>query len=416
MRIAVIGAGVSGMTVAHCLKERHDVTVFERDSKPGGLIKCRRTSRGLFHTCGGHVFNTKRKDVLDWFWRFFDCENEFIKTDRNSTIYLEDGLEIPYPIENYIYLLPSDTQKRIIKELLDISHQDIWAHANSKSFESYLINRFGKTLFELYFRPYNAKVWRRDLKDVPIDWLEGKLPMPTVDEMIYNNFNHVREKGFVHSTFWYPKEGGSQFLADRMSKDLCINYNTIIDNIHYQDGSWWIKGEAFDRVVFCGNIKDLILAVTGVELSRFRTGVNELEYHGTTSVFCEIDNNPYTWIYQPSANHDSHRIICTGNFSVFNNGTQDGRITATVEFTDEIEIDRILQNLGRMPFHPTYIDHVYNQYTYPIQSAKTRDLILTIKQFLAPFGLFFTGRFADWEYYNMDAAMGAAMDLSSTIS
>jgi UDP-galactopyranose mutase len=34
-----------------------------------------------------------------------------------------------------------------------------------------------------------------------------------------------------------------------------------------------------------------------------------------------------------------------------------------------------------------------------------------LKAILATYGLYFTGRFADWEYYNMDVAIGAAMDL-----
>ena len=75
-KIAVIGAGVSGMCSAHFLKERYSVTVFEKESVPGGLIKCRRVNGSLFHTCGGHVFNSKRQDVLDWFWSKFVKEEE----------------------------------------------------------------------------------------------------------------------------------------------------------------------------------------------------------------------------------------------------------------------------------------------------------------------------------------------------
>ena len=87
------------------------------------------------------------------------------------------------------------------------------------------------------------------------------------------------------------------------------------------------------------------------------------------------------------------------------------RITATVEFTDEISKDSILENLTRIPLNPKYLDHHYNQYTYPIQNAYTRDVIKSLKETLAPKSFFFTGRFADWEYYNMDAAIGAAMDM-----
>lgn len=66
--------------------------LFLRKKKtPGGLIKCCRINGSLFHTCGGHVFNSKHSDVLDWFWTKFDRNKEFSKTDRNSAIFMEEG-------------------------------------------------------------------------------------------------------------------------------------------------------------------------------------------------------------------------------------------------------------------------------------------------------------------------------------
>lgn len=53
---------------------------------------------------------------------------------------------------------------------------------------------------------------------MPLSWLEGKLPMPTLKEMIYNNMKHIEERDFVHSSFYYPQTGGSQFLADTLAK------------------------------------------------------------------------------------------------------------------------------------------------------------------------------------------------------
>ena len=42
-------------------------------------------------------------------------------------------------------------------------------------------------------------------------------------------------------------------------------------------------------------------------------------------------------------------------------------------------------------------------------------MIKQLKSHLVPMGLYMTGRFADWEYYNMDVAMGAAMDLCKNL-
>lgn len=47
-KIAIIGAGVSGMSAAHFLKDRYNVTVFEKEKTPGGLIKCCRINEAFF--------------------------------------------------------------------------------------------------------------------------------------------------------------------------------------------------------------------------------------------------------------------------------------------------------------------------------------------------------------------------------
>lgn len=65
MEIAIIGAGISGLSCAHFFKENNEVILFEKEDRPGGLIKCKRVQENLFHICGGHVFNSKRQDVLD---------------------------------------------------------------------------------------------------------------------------------------------------------------------------------------------------------------------------------------------------------------------------------------------------------------------------------------------------------------
>lgn len=409
MRVAIIGAGVSGLSTAHFLKNRYEIKVFEKDSSPGGLIKCCRVEENLFHICGGHVFNSKRQDVLDWFWKFFDQEEEFSKADRNSAVYMNDDLLVPYPIENHMYMFDKDTQSKFIDDILRLS-------ANSVvpiNFEDFLRKQFGDTLYKLYFKPYNEKVWRRDLNKVPLSWLEGKLPIPTVQEMIYNNMNHVKDKAFVHATFWYEKNNGSQYLADKLAEGLDIQYNSEIKDISLRNGKWTVCGEEFDKTVFCGNIKDLPTMLRGVDISGYLDKIDNLEYHGTTAVFCEIKRNPYTWIYLPSPDYECHRIICTGNFSLSNNA--EGKMTATIEFTDYISEEDIKENLKKVPYVKKYLTHKYNQYTYPIQDIETRPFIKSLKSELSQSGFYLSGRFADWEYYNMDAAMGAAMDLCKII-
>lgn len=410
-RIAIIGAGVSGLTMGRLLAPESTVTIYESASRPGGLIKCDRVDGNLFHTCGGHVFNTRRQEVLDMFWSLFDRENEFVKADRNSSVKMPDGKEIPYPIENHAYMLDDDTLQAVIADVARMRADGV----APENFEQFLRKQFGPTLYDLYFGPYNRKVWRRDLSTVPLSWLEGKLPMPTPEEIIYNNIRRVKEKAFVHSTFYYERCNGSQFLADRLAEGLDIRYNTPVETAtRTAEGKWNIDGEMYDTVIFCGNIKQLPAMLRGVDIAGFTPAIDALESHGTTAVFCEIAPNPYSWIYLPDADYDAHRIICTGNFSPTNNAPS--HMTATVEFTDSISHDEILRQLPRIPFSPRYITHHYNPCTYPIQHADTRSMITSLCERLAADNLYLTGRFALWEYFNMDVAMDSAIKLAKKMA
>ena len=406
-RVAVIGAGISGLAVAQLLSGRaYDVALFEKEDRPGGLIRCRREKGGgLFHLCGGHVFNTRRQDVADWFWAHFNRVDEFVKADRNSAILMADGTKVPYPIENHVYKLGREIQMAFIQDLLRKS-----SRSDAMNFEEFLVERFGSTLYGLYFGPYNMKVWGRPLRDVPLSWLEGKLPMPSAAEMIYNNINRVEEREFVHSSFYYEKDNGSQFIADRLAEGLHIRYGFEVKNMDYRDGQWFFGNEAFDKVVFCGNIKQLPGILERTDFLRpYASRIAALRYHGTTSVFCRLDENPYSWIYLPDMRYKAHRIICTGNFSRTNN--PDGGLTGTVEFTGAVPPEEILRQLALMPYHPQYIAHHYSEYSYPVQDMNTRKLVGEVKSVLSGVEFYLSGRFADWEYYNMDAAIGVAMDL-----
>lgn len=142
-RVAVIGAGISGLTVAQLLKDNYDVTVYEKGDKPGGLIKCDRVQGSLFHTCGGHVLNSKYPEVLDWLRGFVNLETEYVKANRNSCVVFDEKSHIPYPIENHVYLLPKDVQLRCVADFLSIAGSQ---NVEYKNFEDFLINLNSATL------------------------------------------------------------------------------------------------------------------------------------------------------------------------------------------------------------------------------------------------------------------------------
>lgn len=416
MNVGVIGSGISGLSIANMLREKHDVVVMEQQHKPGGLIKCERVNDCLFHKVGGHVFNSRNEAVLDWFWSYFNRETEFVKASRNAKVFFDHKI-IGYPIENYIYLFDKKLVRKIIGELLDLSNQPTLAPLEYDNFEAFLKGNFGEILYEIYFKPYNQKIWRTDLTTVSMEWLEGKLPMPNLKEIIESNIVREEEGNMVHSSFYYSKEGGSQFIVDRLRKDVTIMTDTTVENIVLEAQKLRVGGSVFDKLVYCGDIRKLpkqlkeILNEGGVDV----VYLEQLRSNGTSNLFCQTDDNDISWLYIPEDFTRAHRIIYTGNFSATNNRGSD-RKTCVVEFSGKVDLEVMKEEIKKLPGNLHALAYNYEPNSYVIQDKRTRNEIAKAKAILEKKGIYLLGRFAEWEYYNMDKAIEGAFAVRDKIN
>jgi protoporphyrinogen oxidase len=416
MKIAVIGTGISGLSIANMLNKEHEVVLFEKEKKAGGLIKCDRINDCLFHKVGGHVFNSRNNDVLDWFWSHFDKENEFVKATRNAKVFFDNSI-IGYPIENYLYLLNKDIVKNVIKELLELQTKTKISPFDYANFEDFLLGTFGETLYEIYFKPYNLKIWKTDLSTVSMQWLEGKLPMPLLQEIIENNFFRKEENEMVHSSFFYPKINGSQFIVDRLKENLNIITDNRVNEIKSVSSKLRINDADFDKLVYCGDIRQLppymkqLLIDENIDVKY----LEKLRSNGTSNLFCETDDSDISWLYIPEAFTSAHRIIYTGNFSDTNNRGSE-RKTCVVEFSGKVSLEEMKEEIKKLPGNLTSITHNYEPNSYVIQDHRTREVINTAKVIFEQNNIFLLGRFAEWEYYNMDKAVEAAFVVRDKIN
>jgi len=415
-KLAIVGTGITGLSAAQLLKERYAVTLFDRATRAGGLIKCDRVEDNLFHRVGGHVFNSRNTKVLDWFWSFFDRDTEFLKAKRNAKIWMQNRL-IGYPLENYLYQLAPATVEAILQDMLDIQaagpakKPEEYPH-----FEAFLRGNFGNTLFNLYFNPYNKKIWNTDLSQVPLGWLDGKLPMPNLKQMLMSNIIQQEEGDMVHATFYYAKENGSQFIVDRLAKGLTIQTGATVQTLQPTASGWLVNGQAFDKVIYTGDVRLLgdAFAPATDELIAAAKAVNNLPSNGTSNLFCETDPTDVSWLYLPESDIQAHRIIYTGTFAPSNNRGST-RMTCVVEFSGKHERAYMEEQVKRLPGNLTGLDHNYEPNSYVVQQPDTRAKITALKNLLEPKGFFLAGRFAEWEYYNMDKAIEASMAVADRI-
>lgn len=417
MKVAIIGTGISGLSIAHLLKEKHEVALFEKNSKAGGLIKCERVQDCLFHKVGGHVFNSRNQQVLDWFWSHFDREAEFVSAKRKAKVFFNNAI-IGYPIENYIYLFEPALVKKIVAEMLELQKLPKKDPMEYPNFEAFLQGNFGQTLYEAYFKPYNHKIWRTDLSTVSMQWLEGKLPMPNLREIMQSNIIREEEGNMVHASFYYPKENGSQFIVNRLKQGLNIKTDMEVNHIEGTSAhQLLVQGEAFDKMVYCGDIRQFpaygkeLMNGAGADVAY----IEKLRSNGTSNLFCETDDNDISWLYIPENFTKAHRIIYTGNFSDTNNRGS-ARKTCVVEFSGKVEYEVMVQEIKKLPGNLSPLAYNYEPNSYVIQDHRTRQEIKIAKNALEEKGIYLLGRFAEWEYYNMDKAIEAAFELRDRLS
>lgn len=412
----IIGGGIAGVTTAKILKQKgFKVSVIEEKSVLGGLVHCSFKNGHLFHRVGGHVFNAKDENVRNWFWSHFDKEGEFLAATRKSKILLPDYSMVDYPIENHIYQLDESVGSSILRELTAINQKSPAVHQIT-SFRDFLLNNFGKTLYEIYFGPYNDKIWQYDLSEMPLEWLEGKLPMPSYSSILENNIYRKQERSMVHSTFYYPVKGGSQFIIDRLSEGIDCKLGIRVNKIERLNSYWHINGMYQSKeIVYTGDIRRLnrILRLESDSLDLEK--LVSLPSHGTSNLLCECDITDLSWLYLSSPHILAHRIIYTGNFSPYNNGPlPNNRITCTVEFSGEVDLPTMLREIKKLPGNLVYLDHNYEPNSYIIHNLEARKKVNSVRESLKLKGIHLIGRFAEWEYYNMDKVIEKALNYFQT--
>jgi protoporphyrinogen oxidase len=252
------------------------------------------------------------------------------------------------------------------------------------------------------------------LSTVPMHWLEGKLPMPDVKKVIIDNILRKQETEMVHSTFYYPKKGGSQFIIDRLATNLEILNSHPVTQLQLNGKKWIVDGlHTFDAVVYTGDVRVLkTILTTDSQVLDTADAVRSLRSNGTSNLLCYTDDTDISWLYLPDAKTKAHRIIYTGNFSPENN-TPNKRKTCVVEFSGKVSLDVMKEEIKNLPGNLEAIKSNYEPNSYVVQDKDTRVNIKKLKDQLSPLNFYLTGRFAEWEYYNMDKAIEASMNVAN---
>jgi UDP-galactopyranose mutase len=181
-RILIVGAGFAGATYARELAERgYAVDVIDRRGHIGGNAYDATAASGVrVHLYGPHLFHTNNAQVANWLTRF----GEFVSYEHRVVAALPDGRLVPAPINrttiNEVFgeRLASEAEVRafVARQAEPI--------ADPRNAAEYLLSQIGRTLTDLFFRPYTRKMWALDLEDLDIAVVK-RIPLRNDDEDRY---------------------------------------------------------------------------------------------------------------------------------------------------------------------------------------------------------------------------------------
>jgi len=408
MKIGILGAGISGLAIGRMLNDFFDVQILEKDCIHGGIARTRDIDGIAYHLTGGHCFNSKHNEVLDFVFNKVLSKEDWNKIERKAMIKFKSS-EISYPIEfsvKEIYSLDKELAINIVDDFLNCKDDGCY-----QNLEDWFRKKFGNTLSEEYFIPYNRKIWNKDPKNMSPLWVEGKLPIPNKESFIESLLTLATDK-MPHSSFYYPKSNNQNTFIDALASNLDIIYNTRINTIE-KDGpnsSQWIINDKFKYDLIINTVpldilpnlikncpKDVLHAAT------------MLEYNKVTTMLWETKATKNTWTYDPDESSLFHRYIHIGNFF------DPVKNVCITEAIGEISYEEMFLNGKKDPFLIKPLDYNVSNHAYVVYNKYYLESKNIILQYLNDTGIRTLGRFGEWEYYNMDVCIKNALILSDKI-
>lgn len=242
-KVVIIGAGPAGLTAAYELcKAGVRSVVLEKDDVVGGISRTV-NYKGYLFDIGGHRFFTKVKAVDDM-WREVLGEKKFLRRSRLSRIYYQKKF-FYYPLKASNALLGLGIWNSIMMVFSYLKAQ-MFPVKNESTFEDWISNRFGKRLYNTFFKTYTEKVWGIPCDKISADWAAQRIKGLSLVTTIKNALlpTEVKDKGEIIKTlidaFDYPAKGPGmmwEMVAESIQKDgSSLKMKSDVDRIFWQKG------------------------------------------------------------------------------------------------------------------------------------------------------------------------------------
>ena len=355
----VVGAGLYGAVFAQQAKAAgKSVLVIDKRDHIAGNVYTQSMEDINVHIYGAHIFHTNNKDVWNYVNRFAEF-NRF----TNAPVANYKGELYSLPFNMYTFnkmwgvVTPQEAEAKIAEQKASAGITD------PQNLEEQAISLVGTDIYEKLIKGYTEKQWGRDCKELP-PFIIKRLPVRLTFD---NNYFNALYQGI-------PMGGYTQMVAN------------MLEGIEVRLGTDYLENKAeldslAHKVIYTGPIDayfDFRLGALEYRSVRFETEVLDIpNFQGNAAVNYTDRETPYT------------RII---EHKWFEFGTQPKTVISR-EYSSEWKP-------GDEPY-------------YPVNDEKNSQLYAQYKALAErEENIIFGGRLGEYKYYDMDAVIAAALDMS----
>ena len=200
----VIGGGPAGLTAAYELtRHKQKPIVLEKGRMVGGIARTE-NYKGYYFDMGGHRFFTKSEEV-NQMWQEV-LLHEFLKRPRLSRIFY-NGKFFAYPLKPINALLGLGIVESVLIILSYVKWQ-LFPYKVEETFEQWVTNRFGRRLFQTFFKTYTEKVWGIPCTELKAEWAAQRIKDLSLKSAVLSMF--FKPKNTIKTLieqFDYPRRG-----------------------------------------------------------------------------------------------------------------------------------------------------------------------------------------------------------------
>lgn len=319
-KVVIIGAGPAGLTAAYQLSKADvEAVVLERDGAVGGISRTV-NYKDYYFDLGGHRFFTKI-EAVERIWQEV-LGADLLRRNRLSRIYYH-GRFFYYPLRPWNAFIGLGPYKSVVIAASYLYAQ-VFPAKTEETFEQWVSNRFGRHLFNTFFKTYTEKVWGMPCSEIRADWAAQRIKGLSLVSVVKNALlrgnhgggNKDRVIKTLIEQFNYPKLGpgmmwqavaekvvqnGSQVLLESELKKI-LWAEDAIRAVEYAQGAGPEEHRLLEGTDFISSIslRELVRMLEPAAPEEVIAAAKQLKYRDFMTIALVVnqpDLFPDNWIY-----------------------------------------------------------------------------------------------------------------------